>query len=226
MWNQMTRGKLIVFEGIDGSGKSTQFELMCRKLDTVGADYKRLVFPQYSEPSSALIRMYLDGEFGSDPGAVNAYAASAFYAVDRYASYLKVWRDYYLSGGAVLADRYITSNAIHQASKLPEDEQEQFFKWLGEFEYGRMELPEPDVVIYMDITLKAARGNILSRELLKGFTGDIHEKDGDYLAKCLKAADRASDFYGWHRVNCIESGQMRDPKSIHDEIYGIIREAH
>lgn len=222
MWIWMTRGKLIIFEGIDGSGKSTQFDLMCRKLDSLGTDYMRLVFPQYSEPSSALIRMYLGGEFGKNPGDVNAYAASTFYAVDRYASYVKVWRDYYLSGGIILADRYTTSNAIHQACKLPEGEQEHFFKWLGQFEYENMELPQPDIVIYMDITLKAARDNMRAREAVKGFGGDIHETDSDYLAKCLLAAERASDFYGWRKVNCMTRGLMREPKAIHEEIFGII----
>lgn len=219
---RMTKGKLIVFEGIDGSGKSTQFEMMCQKLDSLEADYMRLVFPQYSEPSSALIRMYLNGEFGKNPGDVNAYAASAFYAVDRYASYVRVWRDFYLAGGAILADRYTTSNAIHQACKLPEDEQEHFFKWLGQFEYENMELPEPDIVIYMDITLEAASKNMRAREAMKGFGGDIHETDNDYLAKCLLTAERASDFYGWHRVNCIKRGLLRAPEDIHEEISEII----
>ena len=110
------KGKLIVLEGTDGSGKSTQFGQLCRRLDQAEIPFQKLVFPQYQEPSSALIRMYLAGEFGTHPSDVNAYAASAFYAVDRYASYKKVWGEWYEGGGLVVADRYTTSNAVHQAS--------------------------------------------------------------------------------------------------------------
>ena len=126
-------GTLIVCEGTDGSGKSTQFSLLCRRLEAENAAFRRLVFPQYSEPSSALIRMYLGGEFGSHPADVNAYAASAFYAVDRYASWKKVWGDDYTNGGLILSDRYTSSNAVHQACKLPEDQWEDFFRWLDDF---------------------------------------------------------------------------------------------
>ena len=119
-------GKLIVFEGTDGSGKSTQFKTLCQRLDGQGTAYQKLVFPQYKEPSSALIRMYLAGEFGSHPGDVNPYAASAFYAVDRYASLKLAWGGHYQAGGLVLADRYTTSNAVHQASKLPAEERDTY----------------------------------------------------------------------------------------------------
>ena len=127
-------GKLIVIEGTDGSGKSTQFRLLTKRLEEENHAFQKLVFPQYSEPSSALIRMYLGGEFGSKPSDVNAYAASAFFAVDRYASFKKVWGDWYDNGGLIVSDRYTTSNAVHQASKEPEERQAEFLKWLYEFE--------------------------------------------------------------------------------------------
>ena len=119
-------GRLIVFEGTDGSGKSTQFRALCDRAARSGHSFQKLVFPQYSEPSSALIRMYLGGEFGSHPGDVNPYAASSFYAVDRYASFKKVWGTFYQSGGLVLTDRYTTSNAVHQAVKCAPEEREAF----------------------------------------------------------------------------------------------------
>ena len=144
-------GKLIVIEGTDGSGKSTQFRLLTERLSQEGKKFQRLVFPQYAEPSSALIRMYLGGEFGTNPSDVNAYAASAFYAVDRYASYKKVWGKWYEEGGLVVSDRYTTSNAVHQASKEPEDQQGTFLNWLYEFEYGKLGLPRPDLTIYLDV---------------------------------------------------------------------------
>ena len=129
------QGNLIVFEGTDGSGKSTQFRMLCERMEREGRPFRRLIFPQYQEPSSALLKMYLNGEFGSHPSDVNPYAASTFYAVDRYASWKKVWGDYYRGGGLVLSDRYTTSNAVHQASKLPEAEWEGFFRWLFDTGY-------------------------------------------------------------------------------------------
>ena len=128
-------GKLIVIEGTDGSGKSTQFRLLTQRLQKEGRPFRQLVFPQYSEPSSALIRMYLGGEFGANPSDVNAYAASTFYAVDRYASYKKSWGEWYEAGGLVVSDRYTTSNAVHQASKEPEEKQQAFLQWHYELEY-------------------------------------------------------------------------------------------
>ena len=215
-------GRLIVLEGIDGSGKSTQFSLLCQRLEAESRSFKRIVFPQYSEPSSALLRMYLGGEFGDRPEDVSAYAASTFYAVDRYASYRKVWRPDFLAGETILADRYTTSNAIHQASKLPPDQWEAFFRWLGEFEYGYMELPEPDLVLYMDVPLEIALANMRTREAAAGHPGDIHETDTDYLAKCLHTAQAAAAYYGWQKVRCTEAGIMRDPAAIHEEIYDMV----
>jgi len=142
-------GKLIVIEGTDGSGKSTQFQLLTQRLTAENRAFERLVFPQYSEPSSALIRMYLQGEFGTSPSDVNAYASSAFYAVDRYASYKKVWEKWYREGGLVVSDRYTTSNAVHQASKEPPEKQAAFLKWLYEFEYDHLGLPQPDLVMLL-----------------------------------------------------------------------------
>ena len=144
-------GKLIVLEGTDGSGKSTQFRLMAERLTAESRAFRHIVFPRYSQESSALIRMYLGGEFGTNPSDVNAYAASAFYAVDRYASYKQDWGQWYEDGGLVLSDRYTTSNAVHQASKEQGEARSTFLKWLYEFEYGKLGLPKPDLTIYLDV---------------------------------------------------------------------------
>ena len=129
-------GKLIILEGTDASGKSTQFALLKERLKKDGVDFRTVAFPRYEEDSSALIRMYLGGAFGTDPNAVNAYMASTFFAVDRCASYLGDWKAYYEAGGTLLFDRYTTSNAVHQGSKLPESEREKFFAWLFDFIIG------------------------------------------------------------------------------------------
>lgn len=213
-------GKLIVFEGTDGSGKSTQFKRLCTRLEREGVPFRRLVFPQYSEPSSALIRMYLGGEFGVHPSDVNAYAASAFYAVDRYASWKKVWGSYYESGGLILADRYITSNAVHQASKVPEGEREAFFRWLEDFECDKLGLPRADLVFYMDMPTERAVELLRARETATNTHADIHEVDTAYLALCRKTALAAADFYGWQRVACTdEKGGVRSVEEIGEEIW-------
>ena len=216
-------GKLIVFEGTDGSGKSTQFARLCARLEEEGKPFQRLIFPQYDKPSSALIRMYLGGEFGDHPGDVNPYAASAFYAVDRYASLKQVWGDYYGQGGLVLSDRYTTSNAVHQAAKLPGTERPAFFQWLSEFEYDRLGLPRPDVVIYLDMPTDKAVENLRHREDATHTKGDIHEVDTAYLALCHETASQAADHYGWRRVACVdETGSLRTVEDIHREIWDII----
>ena len=212
-------GKLIVLEGTDGSGKSTQFQRLTARLEQEGRSFQRLVFPQYSEPSSALIRMYLGGEFGGKPSDVNAYAASAFYSVDRYASYKKVWGDWYEQGGLVISDRYTTSNAVHQTSKEPPEKQRDFLKWLYDFEYDKLGLPRPDLVTYLDVPTDFTEKLMRRREVDTHTHADIHEKDLEYLATCRRTGKAAADYYGWTVIQCVEDGNMRSIEDIHEEIY-------
>ena len=212
-------GKLIVIEGTDGSGKSTQFRLLTQRLEQEGHAFRQLEFPQYAEPSSALIKMYLGGEFGSNPSDVNAYAASSFYAVDRYASYKKVWGDWYENGGLVLSARYTTSNAVHQASKEPEDKQRDFMAWLYEFEHVKLGLPKPDLVIYLDVPTDFTEKMMRSREAATNTTADIHEQDLTYLATCRRTGKAAAEFYGWTVIDCVRDGVMGSIEDIHEEIY-------
>ena len=212
-------GKLIVIEGTDGSGKSTQFKLLTERLTRENIVFQKLVFPQYSEPSSALIRMYLGGEFGNSPSDVNAYAASAFYAVDRYASYKKVWGEWYDNGGLIVSDRYTTSNAVHQASKEPDEKQVEFLEWLYEFEYDRLGLPRPDLTIYLDVPTDFTEKMMRSREAATNTHADIHEQDLDYLATCRRMGKNAAKFYNWTVIDCVRDGAMRSIEDIHEEIY-------
>ncbi len=211
-------GKLIVLEGTDGSGKSTQFRLLTEYMERQGRVFQKLVFPQYQEESSALIRMYLGGQFGSSPLDVNAYAASAFYAVDRFASYRKVWGEWYESGGLVLSDRYTTSNAVHQASKEPPEKRQAFLAWLYDFEYDKLGLPKPDLVLYLDVPTEYTRQLMRYREAETGTHADIHEQDLDYLALCRETGRAAAEFYGWNVVSCVKGGTMRTIEDIHEEI--------
>ena len=217
-------GKIIVIEGTDGSGKSTQFRLLTQRLQREGTEFKTLVFPQYSEPSSALIRMYLGGEFGTDPSDVNAYAASAFYAVDRYASYKKDWGQWYQQGGLIVSDRYTTSNAVHQTSKEPAEKQGEFLKWLYEFEYDRLGLPSPDLVIYLDVPTAFTEQLMRHREQETNTKADIHEQNTQYLATCRETGRTAANFYGWSVIQCVQDGNMRSIEDIHQEIYGLVQD--
>ena len=218
------KGRLIVLEGTDGSGKSTQFSLLCRRLEAEGRPFHRIVFPQYREPSSALVRMYLGGEFGSRPDDVNAYAASTFYAVDRYASYKKVWGADYEGGGLILADRYTTSNAVHQTGKLPEGEREAFLRWLYDFEYRKLGLPAPDLVLYLDMPTERAVEMLRRREGETHTAGDIHEVDTAYLRRCREVALTAARLGGWQQVSCVdEAGAVRAPEELHCEIWDRVR---
>lgn len=216
-------GKLIVLEGTDGSGKSTQFSLLCAHMERENRAFQRLIFPQYEEPSSALLKMYLNGEFGSRPSDVNPYAASAFYAVDRYASWKKVWGGDYDNGALILSDRYSTSNAVHQTGKLPESEWGGFIDWLFDFEYRKLGLPAPDLVLYLDMPTEKAVEMLRSRESATNTRGDIHEVDTDYLSQCRRVARKAAEQCGWARISCVDaSGSLRSREDIHAEIWRIV----
>ena len=217
-------GKLIVIEGTDGSGKSTQFRLLTSRLEQEQIAFQKLVFPRYSEPSSALIRMYLGGEFGTSPNSVNAYAASTFYAVDRYASYKMDWGEWYENGGLVVSDRYTTSNAVHQASKEPEEKREAFLAWLYDLEYGKLGLPKPDLILYLDVPTDFTETMMRRREQDTHTHADIHEQDLNYLAACRQSGKAAAEFYGWKVIQCVRDGKMRSIEDIHEEIYRLVRQ--
>lgn len=214
-------GKLVVIEGLDGSGKATQTQLLAQQLNKVGRQVLPVTFPDYESQSSALVRMYLAGEFGSQPDDVNAYAASSFYAVDRYASLAKHWGHFYQRGGLVLADRYTTSNAIHQCAKLPDDQWPEFVDWLADFEYQKLGIPAPDLVICLDVPPELSQQLMLERygdEAKK----DIHERDLEYLIRCRKAAHWCAQRLGWQLVVCENNNAMRTRQEIADEIWAIL----
>lgn len=200
-------GKMIVIEGLDGSGKATQAQLLSEYLESKGYETYSLDLPYYNDPSSTLVKMYLAGEMGDKPSDVNAYAASTFYAVDRYASYKKHWEKEYNSNKITVANRYTTSNASHQMTKLSEDEWDNYLDWLFEFEYRKIGIPEPDCVIYLDMPV-----DISQKLLLKRYSGDadkkdVHERDVQYLISCHKAAVYAAEKLGWEVIKCGKDGE-------------------
>jgi len=211
-------GKLIVIEGLDGSGKSTQLELLYENLKKLNIDCKTVSFPDYDNPSSTLVKMYLAGEFGKKPGDVNAFAASVFYAADRYASFKSVWGEYYNNGGTVIAGRYTTSNAVHQASKLPESEWEAFLSWLYDFEYNKIQIPKPDKVIFLDMPVQVSQKLLSKRYQGDESKKDIHESDTEYLDKCRKAAVFTAEFSNWEIIPCAENGEARTIEDISADV--------
>lgn len=216
------KGKLIVIEGLDGSGKATQAEQLCLALREKGLDVRKISFPNYNSPSSALVKMYLGGEFGTDPDSVNPYAASSFYACDRFASYKSDWGEFYENGGIIVADRYTTSNAIHQCSKLPAEKQDEFIGWLFGYEYGLMGIPKPDCVVYLRMEPEASQKLMSSRYNNDESRKDIHEKNVDYLKNSRIAADYCADALGWKTVECSDGDSVRPIEEIGEEVLRIV----
>ena len=220
-------GKLIIFEGLDGSGKGTQTQLTAEALKAEGQDLRQITFPNYQSPSSALVKMYLGGEFGQHPDDVNAYAASSFYAVDRYASYKTDWGSFYREGGLVLSDRYTTSNAVHQCSKLPPMHWDGFLNWLFDFEYKKIGIPAPDCVVYLAVDPEVSQKLMTERYHGDESKKDIQEKDREYMARSRAAAEYCARTLGWQRIECttIENGAktMRTVQDINAEVLAQIR---
>ena len=215
-------GKLFVIDGTDGSGKQTQFELLTNKLKENNIDFKTVNFPNYDSPSSSLVKMYLSGEFGENAKDVNAYIASTFYAEDRYATFKKGYEEYYNNGGIIIADRYTTSNMVHQAGKITDkDERDKFLNWLFDFEFNLYGLPKPTEVFFLNmpvdkaIELMANRENKFTHQSQK----DIHEKDKNHLIDAHNAACYVAKKYNWFEINCIKDGALRTREDISEEIF-------
>lgn len=216
------RGKLFIIEGLDGSGKETQTKRLYNRLKEEKINIKKVEYPNYKSDSSALVKMYLNGEFGNNVEDVDAYVSSTFYAVDRYASYKTEWEDFYLNGGVVLADRYTSSNMIHQASKIDgNEERDKYLQWLDEFEFDMYGLPRPTKVIFINMPpeyskqLIANRDNKITGEIKK----DIHERDFEYLKKSYDNALNIAKTYNWTIIDCVKDGKLLTIDQIHDMIY-------
>ena len=222
-------GKLFIIEGGDGSGKATQTALLTKRLQQEGYAVKAVSFPNYDSPASMPIKMYLAGEFGKDVNDVNPYVASSFYAIDRFASYRQDWQSFYEEGGIVLADRYTTSNMVHQMVKYRDPEKRHaFLTWLEDFEFIKFQLPKPDLVCLLDVPLLVSEDLMKHREhKTGGATGDIHEKNHQYLKDVHAAYDELVERYGWRRIPCATSADdttshMRSIEAIHKDIYTAI----
>ena len=212
------KSKIIVIEGLDGSGKATQTALLAQKLSDKGIKVRRLEYPDYDSPSSSLVKMYLGGEFGSKPEDVNAYAASAFYAVDRAAGFLGDWKTDYQSGTLFLCDRYCTSNIIYQMAKVSDAERDAFIEWQADFEYDKLGLPRPDAVIYLDVSPDVSQKLMEKRYGGDQSKKDLHESNLSFLLSCRKSALYAAEKCGWKIIDCCENGDIKPIDKISEEI--------
>lgn len=218
------KGKLIILEAGDGSGKATQTRLLAERLCAEGRRVRQIEFPDYGSPSSALVRMYLGGDFGARASEVNAYAASAFFAVDRYASFQTKWRTDYEAGFVILADRYTTANMVHQAVKLENAaEHDAFLAWIEDFEYGKLALPRPDLVVFLDMDPAVSRRLLAARAAASGAEKDIHERDTGYLERCHAASVALAARLGWQRIVCSSAGEPLARELVHEKIYEAVR---
>lgn len=197
------KGKLIIIEGLDGSGKSTQIEILRKRAQQAGKQVRQVKFPNYAEDSSALVRAYLAGELGS-LHEINAYAASVLYSVDRYATFRRHMKEDYDNGCIFLLDRYTTANMYHQATKLPKEEWDSFLDWLEDLEYGKMGLPKPDLVLYLDMKPQTAKKLMENRYHGDESKKDLHEADFSYLLSCRDAALYAAQRCGWEVLSCCD----------------------
>ncbi len=209
---------LISIDGLDGSGKGTQSELLAERLTAAGKRVKVVSFPMYGNDSCFAVEKYLGGGLGGSPADTNAYAASTFFAVDRYMSYRTVWGKYLTDCDYIIFNRYVSANAVHQLSKLPREQWEDFLSWLWDYEFTKLGLPMPQKTLYLLVPPEISMGLVDSR----GEKKDIHEQDADYMRRCFAAGKYAAERLGFTVVDCCAGGALRSRESIAEEIYGIV----
>lgn len=226
MRKERNMGKLFVIDGTDGSGKQTQLETLKKRLMNEKIDFRTVSFPNYNSPSSALVKMYLEGEFGTDAKAISPYIASTFFAADRYATYVTQYKEYFEKGGIILADRYTTANMVHQAGKITnEAERKKFIDWLWDFEFNLYGLPIPTEVFFLNMPPKFSLELMKDREnkITHDNKKDIHENNAEYLKEAYNAACKLAKEYNWYEINCIENNNIRTIKDINDEIFNELK---
>ena len=219
-------GKLFVIDGTDGSGKQTQLAKLKERFEKEGIEYRTVSFPNYDSPSSSLVKMYLEGEFGTDAKKISPYITSTFYAADRYATFKKGYEEYYNNGGIILADRYTTANMVHQAGKIKDDaEREKFLDWLWDFEFNLYGIPIPTEVFFLNmpteysIKLMENRENKITHKEKK----DIHERDEQHLKDSYNEACKLVKKYNWYEVKCVKNEQIKSIDEIHEEIFNELK---
>ena len=222
----MEKGKLFVIDGTDGSGKQTQIQKLKERFKKEGIEYKAVSFPNYDSPSSSLVKMYLNGDFGTNAQNISPYIASTFYAADRYATFKTGYEDYYNNGGVIIADRYTTANMVHQAGKIRDDEErKKFLDWLWDFEFNLYGLPVPTQVYFLNMPIEYSeklmqnRANKITHEKKK----DIHESNKEHLKDAYNEACKLVKKYDWYEIKCVKDDKIKSIEDIHEEIFENVR---
>ncbi len=220
-------GRLIAIDGVDASGKQTHTSMLYEKLKADGYNVRKISFPAYESPSSELVKMYLSGKFGDKPEDVNAYVASSFFAADRFSSFRTDWKEFYdKEDTVIIADRYTSSNMIHQASKIDDvNEKNKFLDWLFELEFDIYEIPKPDLTFFLDMPIQYAKKLMEDRENKFDNTQskDIHERNKEYLEKSYDNACYIAKKYSWEHILCVDNGNIRSIEDINNEMYDIVK---
>jgi dTMP kinase len=216
-------GLFIDLEGLDGCGKTTQTELLCKRFEKENINYKKIKLPDYESDSSILVRKYLNGDFGKNANDVNAFAASVLFAADRFASYTEKWKNEYLNGTLIFSDRYTPANALYQMTKLNPDEWDEYLDWLFDFEYNKIGIPEPTMVVFLDMPVEVSQKLMTSRYNGDETKKDVHECDVEFLHKCRDSALYACKKYGWKVISCAENGEILSIEEINNKIYNEIK---
>ena len=220
-------GKIIVIEGTDSSGKETQTKLLYERVKKIYGKTIKISFPNYDSPACEPVKMYLAGDFGTDATKVNPYPISTMYAIDRYASFKQDWEKKYIEDYVIITDRYVTSNMIHQASKIDDNqEKEKYLEWLVDLEYNKNRIPKPDIVIFLKMPINKAKELMEKRKnkIDGSERKDIHEVNEDYLEKSYKNAIAISKKYNWYEIECVENNEIKSIEKINDEIFSKIEE--
>ncbi len=219
----MSKGKIIVLEGLDGCGKSTQLQLLADWLVDSDVNSRLISFPNYNSDSGRIVSGYLSGEIPCD-GEIGAYAASSFYAVDRYISYSTDWSGDYLGGSVIVSGRYTTSNAIYQMTKLAEDKRDEYLTWLWDYEYGKLGLPKPDMVLFLDMPIEVSQKLLTARYNGDESRKDIHESNLAFMRQCRESALYTAERSGWSMIECSDGSAPLSIEEIHEKIKAKVRE--
>ncbi|MBS7403837.1 MAG: deoxynucleoside kinase [Eubacteriales bacterium] len=218
------KGKFIVIEGTDGSGKKTQAKILCEKLNEAGINCIVQSFPNYDSPACTPVKMYLNGEFG-DIGCLDAYQANSLYAVDRLCTMMGL-KDHIENGGSIVFDRYVESTMLHQAALIEnQEERDKFLDYVNDFEFGKLKLPKPDLVIFLDVPVEVSKKLADSRgEYKSGNKKDILEQDISHLTKAYNSGKYVANKYGWTQISCLnESGNLKSIEEISNDIFEVVK---
>ena len=220
----MEKGKLIVFEGAsDGIGKSTQIELLRKRLESEGYIIVNHHFPTYGTYHGAPVEKYLAGELGKIED-LPPYFINSLYAVDRACAWHSKLKYLYNDGNILLFDRYTTSSLIYQAAKYKDiNEKKKFLDYVSDFEYNKLGIKEPDIVVFLTAPFDLVTEMRKNRVDNDGIVNDLHERDINYMKEVYENAIFVANYLNWNIIKCNNEYGMRSREDIHEDIKRLIK---